>query len=357
MAIMTYEELAKYDEELSLGKDILGRTVIEGDRTMVGPEGPEDEFRGGHVDDFGPEDEGISANGAEGLGGHGDGFEVQNQGVTRRAPGEAPKADGGRPQAQEMDPVHRPEYGDAKLNPDAYLEDFYENEMPFGGMDDPQGWDRQIAQGNTSGGSDVSDEDPAAFPAPRRFDIMRGQPKVREMFGIDEVSTEGDITWNPGEYGADVKRVLKGLVPDSPLHTRLTKVGAAGQVAISDDEAHALEDALSAFVSSKRYTKPDVEFAEDILQQLCDRGGDDPGEEFAGEYVEQEGVDDMKKAVRGMKHVVGRMSQSAEKLRKSSEKEKREHPWATDRQADRIARDHAKLGEGIARVFVFKDRG
>ena len=39
---------------------------------------------------------GLSANGSMGLGGHGEGFEQQNQGVTRRQPGEGPKVNGGR---------------------------------------------------------------------------------------------------------------------------------------------------------------------------------------------------------------------------------------------------------------------
>ena len=47
--------------------------------------------------------EGISQNGGEGLGGHGDGFEIQNQGVTRRNPGEGPKASGGRSQLRTFD--------------------------------------------------------------------------------------------------------------------------------------------------------------------------------------------------------------------------------------------------------------
>jgi hypothetical protein len=54
--------------------------------------------------------EGLSANGAEGLGGHGEGFEVANQGVTRRSPGEGAKVNGGRAQSQEMDATDQPQY-------------------------------------------------------------------------------------------------------------------------------------------------------------------------------------------------------------------------------------------------------
>jgi hypothetical protein len=54
--------------------------------------------------------EGISAKGAEGLGGHGEGFEVQNQGVTRRFPGEGPGVNGGRTQPQQFDSYDQPQY-------------------------------------------------------------------------------------------------------------------------------------------------------------------------------------------------------------------------------------------------------
>jgi hypothetical protein len=292
-------------DELGLGRDILGRPVIEGG-TMLDPDG--DEFRGQHVDDFGLEDEGgnsfrahsanrrtkkgsvglatagytdpgfgtglygrsevdpearllhqvpptsrssktfrrseepvspeeyaarldmlkrkfsksegISANGFEGLGGHGEGFETQNQGVTRRRPGEGPKANGGRPQSQEMDATDQPQYMDErevapgfftyrpgedpppiqpqerphpdapvghrrstdddtrprpsslarKMYPELFkdvpmddegfdpqLADFFENCMPNMSAKDTDGFERQPAQGITSGGSDVSD--------------------------------------------------------------------------------------------------------------------------------------------------------------------------------------------------------
>lgn len=53
---------------------------------------------------------GLSQNGAEGLGGAAQGFEIQGQGVTRRAPGEGPKVDGGRAQPQELDSYDQPQY-------------------------------------------------------------------------------------------------------------------------------------------------------------------------------------------------------------------------------------------------------
>lgn len=54
--------------------------------------------------------EGLSANGSMGLGGSAEGFEKQNQGVTRRRPGEGPKANGGRSQSQEMDSFDQPQF-------------------------------------------------------------------------------------------------------------------------------------------------------------------------------------------------------------------------------------------------------
>lgn len=91
--------------------------------------------------------EGLSVNGAEGLGGHGAGFEQQNQGVTRRAPGEGAAVNGGRSQSQEMDSFDQPQFGPQD-----------ENEMPWGGMQDAGGWERQVATGITGDGTDQTDE-------------------------------------------------------------------------------------------------------------------------------------------------------------------------------------------------------
>lgn len=46
---------------------------------------------------------GVSVNGSEGLGGHGEGFEQQNDGQVRRNPGEGPKVNGG---SNSNRPVH-----------------------------------------------------------------------------------------------------------------------------------------------------------------------------------------------------------------------------------------------------------
>jgi len=172
--------------------------------------------------------EGVSVNGSEGLGGHAEGFEQQNGGVTRRAPGEGPKVNGGRSQSQEMDSYDQPQYEG--------------QEMPNFGTQDPEGWDRQVATGTNS-----------------RDQGVRDDVSIKEMFGMDES-------------------------------------GLGGMRAATDR------------VSSK--------------------------------------VDPT-----GMKDVAHRM----DKLKKSSEKEKSEHPWASKKQATQIAKDHMKLGEQLRRTFLFKE--
>lgn len=54
--------------------------------------------------------EGISGRGSEPTAKGAEGWEVQNQGVTRRAPGEGPSVNGGRTQSQEMDSYDQPQY-------------------------------------------------------------------------------------------------------------------------------------------------------------------------------------------------------------------------------------------------------
>jgi hypothetical protein len=103
-------------------------------------------------EELGSFQEGLSVNGSMGLGGHGEGFEQQNQGVTKRFPGEGPKVNGGRSQSQELDSYDQPQYLEG---PD----DMQENEMPWLGMKDPGGWDRQVATGLTNPGRDITDKD------------------------------------------------------------------------------------------------------------------------------------------------------------------------------------------------------
>jgi hypothetical protein len=54
--------------------------------------------------------EGLSGRGSEPTAKAAQGFEIQNQGVTRRRPGEGPSVNGGRAQSQEMDSFDQPQY-------------------------------------------------------------------------------------------------------------------------------------------------------------------------------------------------------------------------------------------------------
>lgn len=108
-------EMQPKDEELSLGKDILGRPVIECE----------------YVDRW-PLDEGLSVNGSMGLGGiAADGFEIQNQGVTKRRPGEGAKDNGGRSQSQEMDSYDQPQYEAREVKPGFFVYRPGEEEPPI----------------------------------------------------------------------------------------------------------------------------------------------------------------------------------------------------------------------------------
>jgi hypothetical protein len=62
------------------------------------------------------------------------------------------------------------------------------------------------------------------------------------------------------------------------------------------------------------------------------------------------GVEEIKDVPDRMKKVKDDLS----KLKASSNKEKKEHPWMSKKQATHVAKDHEKLGEGIAKVFVVK---
>jgi len=225
-------------------------------------------------------DEGVSANGSEGTGGHAQGFDIVNGGVTRRRPGEGPKVNGGRSQSQEMDSMDQPQYegpeerftvgpeNNEEVCPicngeggceycnltgtfEGYLQTFDEEfppenmtepdsmwnekepvdeEAPFAGMKDPEGWDRQVATGTNT-----------------RDQGVRDDVSLKEMFGVEE----------------------------GPINN--------------------------------------------------------------------------------MRRAVDKMDRTKERLKKSSEKEKKEHPWASAKVATQIAKDHEKLGEQLKRTIVIKE--
>ena len=221
---------------------------------------------------------GVSVNGSEGTGGHAQGFDIVNGGVTRRRPGEGPKVNGGRSQSQEMDSMDQPQYegpeerftvgpeNNEEVCPicdgggaatggceycnntgtfEGYLQTFDEDfppesdvfppgsvdeEAPFAGAKDPEGWDRQVATGTNT-----------------RDQGVRDDVSLKEMFGVEE----------------------------GPIHN--------------------------------------------------------------------------------MRKAVDKMDRTKERLKKSSEKEKKEHPWASAKVATQIAKDHEKLGEQLKRTIIIKE--
>ena len=106
---------------------------------------------------------------------------------------------------------------------------------------------------------------------------------------------------------------------------KLNQAGAYAQVEIDDQEAVALSNALTQFLKTMRYDTKNVNLAEDVIEQIEEKFGEMPMPKGFYEGKEEE-------------------------LKKSSEKEKKEHPWASDKVAKRIAQDHMRMGE------VFKIR-
>ena len=267
--------------------------------------------------------EGVSVNGSEGLGGRAEGFEQQNQGVVRRSPGEGPKVNGGRAQSQELDT--------------------FTEEMSWLGGGDAKGWDRQIAMGNTSGGTDVADD----------------SLELKEMFGDKSIK----LMWAPESYGTDGRQLIKAINDGSNagrgVFLKLGQAGGMALVKLDQEEAQFVLQKCIDFVQTERKFVEDVSLAEDVIEQIEKvYPGDYSKNVMTGDELgESRSVDDMKKMIaqirdpRGMKDVHARMKS----LAKSSEKEKSEHPWATDKQAVQIAKDHEKLGEQLRRTFIFKE--
>lgn len=256
-------------------------------------------------------------------------------------------------------------------------------EMPNFNAGNPEGWDRQIAQGATNTGRDVSDEeiprlegagsidqaiqnymkygetgeppvlqpkypkfDPTRTTGTSGYDFTQDNPEliqqlgispeneldinVREMFesGPDEVGGE-TIVWSPGEYGSDTKKVLKYLDKESwggnSIWLKLNQSGPHAMIDLEQEEAMALSNALMQFLKTMRYDTKNVNLAEDVIEQIEEKFGELPAPQ--GFYEGKE-----------------------ETLKKSSEKEQGEHPWASKKVASQIAKDHMKLGE----VFRFR---
>ena len=218
----------------------------------------------------------ISSSGFEGLGGHGEGFEVQNQGVTRRSPGEGPKVNGGRMQPQQFDSYDQPQFKNEEM-PAEEMDDFIDT---MGGLDD--------------------------IPA----------PPMKPVF--DPTRTSGTSGY---DFTQDHEKIAQGV------NMANKKMGIKEFMGVRDAESFDSQDPHQ-------------------------------GTQEAGPIAQHESVGGMRAAVdrmskrvdpTGMKDIQHRMS----KLKKSSEKEKQEHPWASKKQATQIAQDHMKLGEGVYRLTEF----
>jgi hypothetical protein len=182
-----------------------------------------------------------------------EGFEVANQGQTRRAPGEGPSftAD-----SQEMSfGGVRPEY------------DFtQDNDRILSAMDvDYRRMKGQLPRLRRS-------QEPGIIG----YDFTRDNDELTRILGLaneehQPMSFEPpahSVIWSPGEYGANPKRFLEMLRGSPSLAQKLKMAGAHGTVYLSEWEVDILRETLGQFLSSRVYTKPEVELAEDILQQL-----------------------------------------------------------------------------------------
>jgi hypothetical protein len=254
--------------------------------------------------------EGLSVNGSEGLGGRGEGFEIANQGVTRRNPGEGPKVNGGRTQSQEMDSMDQPQYEGMKMSdPDAC------QDCQGRGID----WGSECKSCNGTGEAIIPDResDPSGW-----YDYM------------------ADKFYRETGYMAP---------------------GKDRSAAFNSDEEHE-QMALAAwkeFMSSQNDVNEEAPFAGNKDPEGWDR------QVSTGTNTRDQGVRDdislkemfcmQESPVSDMRKAVDKMGRTADRLKKSSEKEKKEHPWASDKVATKIAKDHEKLGEQLKRTIIIKE--
>jgi hypothetical protein len=283
---------------------------------------------------------GLSTNGSEGLGGHGEGFEIQNQGVMRRAPGEGPKVNGGRAQSQELDSYDQPQYESASF--DEMLQLYSEGLISEGIFTN---W------------------------------VQKHKAKAAGlMAGMSLMGQNGD--WN------QMTNATSQMGMDTPVASQVMSVKAKNPFADQDKIRVGQDaDALHQASQSHEYGEKPRKQQQQQEQEMPWMGGNDAdgwdrqiatGNTSGGTPVTDESfslaemfcldetgvkkmrahVDKMDKTDKhGMKDVQARMK----KLVKSSEKERKEHPWATKKQAMQIAKDHEKLGESLKRTFLFKE--
>jgi hypothetical protein len=138
-------------------------------------------------------------------------------------------------------------------------------------------------------------------------------PLAEGVFGPEK---EYKVIVAPGEYGADIRKIGR-LSP--ALSQKLQSAGQHGEIELNQLEAEELSQQLSDFLRLRRNHSPNSDFAEDVLQQI------------ARQMYPPSPVEDFREA-----------AEMSPTLKKSSEKEKREHPWLSDKEAVRVATDHMK---------------
>lgn len=268
---------------------------------------------------------------------------------------------------------------------------------------------------------------------------------AQEMIATDRPNSV-NVVWSPGEYGADTNRVLKSMHKFDPLFKKLKDAGPYAQIQLEPAEAQELGAVLNNFLQSRVYSKPDVQFCEDVLEQLqqgrihekfawgepafaqdadgphTDRkkghegdiegwgGGPAMNETFSGKVQDGQGFDvasmerrpaepdlsdfpddqftrqkqdgyTIKPTKRGFFELTtpdGNVQVFSDEgkaieyrdwhkglraglkemfdIEKESKKEKQEHPWASKKTAEKIAKDHARKEGKLESVFVFKKR-
>jgi hypothetical protein len=307
--------------------------------------------------------EGLSVNGAEGLGGHGDGFEIQNQGVTRRSPGEGPKVNGGRSQLRTMDSYDQPQYkaneaGGATDITSAVLgaidaeeqDDFIDamgglENVPTGqGMFDPNrtqgtsGYDFTQDNEKLVNMLGLTKEEFMGVRDPQGFDRQDNAIGTQE---VGEAVDEDRLYWK--ETSKDMQFEAETDMGKFIVHTNPSFGGKWAYVfypAEGLDVPYA-DGYAKTSTQAKMYAQ---EAYENILKN--------PPESTAAGATATAPMGSIFKG----RQLVNSLDKT--KLKKSSEKEQDEHPWASKKVATKIAKDHMKLGEEkltLKEFFSYKE--
>jgi hypothetical protein len=149
---------------------------------------------------------------------------------------------------------------------------------------------------------------------------------------------------------------------DPDLFEKMTNLEAVSTVSLDPDQLHLLASVVEEFLAARKYNKPKKAFAEDLISKLnMNIGPNGMFESLYGAGENEEGFErqsmerkvpsmnevfiwETSPQVKDMKKAVNSMEKTRD-LKKASAKEKKEHPWATKKQATQIAIDHAKEGK------------